>query len=61
MSEMPCVDCYSEDRKINYEEFPPCQYPCCYCNSRKFKHCNKELCKFGVSFVSTCTVNKTTN
>ena len=44
-SMIPCYDCFSKDRKIDYGNFPPCQYPCSDCGSKKYKRCNTEICK----------------
>ena len=44
-SMIPCYDCFSEDGIIDYGNYPKCQYPCCDCESKKYKKCEPEICK----------------
>lgn len=44
-SMIPCYNCFSDDGVIDYGDFTPCSYPCCNCDSKKYKQCNPEICK----------------
>ena len=37
-SMIPCYDCFSKDKTIDYGEFKPTSYPCCNCDSVKYKN-----------------------
>lgn len=54
-SMIPCYDCFSEDRKIDYGEFAPCQYPCCKCKSKKYKQCKQ--CKYPSLKTENCDLH----